>query len=69
MSKMPWSSEAMALRLGPGERTRGAVDAVVAEFGVPRRRVYDLALRSGRRTGEGPAMTVKPEPEGTGFGE
>jgi 16S rRNA (cytidine1402-2'-O)-methyltransferase len=36
--------EALAARLDAGERTRGAVDAVAAEFGVARRRVYDLAL-------------------------
>jgi 16S rRNA (cytidine1402-2'-O)-methyltransferase len=31
-------------RLAAGERTRGAVDEVAALFGVPRRRVYELAL-------------------------
>jgi 16S rRNA (cytidine1402-2'-O)-methyltransferase len=36
--------EALELRLARGERTRGAVDAVAEEFGVARRRVYDLAL-------------------------
>jgi 16S rRNA (cytidine1402-2'-O)-methyltransferase len=36
--------EALEARLAAGERTRGAVDAVAAEFGVARRRVYDLAL-------------------------
>ncbi|MHB1711814.1 MAG: 16S rRNA (cytidine(1402)-2'-O)-methyltransferase [Acidimicrobiales bacterium] len=36
--------EALGVRLASGERTRGAVDAVAGEFGVPRRRVYDLAL-------------------------
>jgi 16S rRNA (cytidine1402-2'-O)-methyltransferase len=36
--------EALAARLDAGERTRGAVDAVATEFGVARRRVYDLAL-------------------------
>jgi 16S rRNA (cytidine1402-2'-O)-methyltransferase len=35
---------ALTTRLDAGERTRGAVDAVAAEFGVARRRVYDLAL-------------------------
>ncbi len=35
---------AVAERLGAGERTRGAVDEVAAAFGVPRRRVYELAL-------------------------
>ena len=36
--------EALEVRLAAGERTRGAVDAVADEFGVARRRVYDLAL-------------------------
>ncbi len=36
--------EALEARLAAGERTRGAVDAVVAEFGIARRRVYALAL-------------------------
>ena len=31
-------------RLAAGERTRGAVDGVAAAFGVPRRRVYALAI-------------------------
>ena len=35
---------ALAERLGAGERTRGVVDDVSAAFGVPRRRVYELAL-------------------------
>jgi 16S rRNA (cytidine1402-2'-O)-methyltransferase len=35
---------AMADRLAGGERTRGVVDEVASEFGVPRRRVYELAL-------------------------
>jgi 16S rRNA (cytidine1402-2'-O)-methyltransferase len=37
---------AVAARVAAGERTRGAVDAVAAQFGIPRRRVYDLALAS-----------------------
>jgi 16S rRNA (cytidine1402-2'-O)-methyltransferase len=36
--------EALEVRLAAGERTRGAVDEVAAEFGIARRRVYDLAL-------------------------
>jgi 16S rRNA (cytidine1402-2'-O)-methyltransferase len=40
-------SAALAGRLGRGERTRGVVDDVAASFGVPRRRVYDLALAAG----------------------
>jgi len=39
--------DALRSRLADGERVRGAVDAVAAEFLVGRRRVYDLAL-SGR---------------------
>jgi 16S rRNA (cytidine1402-2'-O)-methyltransferase len=37
-------SEVLADRLAPGTRTREVVDGVAAEFGVPRRRVYALAL-------------------------
>jgi 16S rRNA (cytidine1402-2'-O)-methyltransferase len=37
---------AIAAQLAAGERTRGAVDAVAAQLGIPRRRVYDLALAS-----------------------
>jgi 16S rRNA (cytidine1402-2'-O)-methyltransferase len=35
---------AVADRLSGGERTRGVVDEVASTFGVPRRRVYELAL-------------------------
>jgi 16S rRNA (cytidine1402-2'-O)-methyltransferase len=35
---------ALAERLAAGERTRGVVDDIAATFGVPRRRVYELAL-------------------------
>ena len=35
---------ALAESLAAGERTRGAVDDVAAAFGVPRRRVYEVAL-------------------------
>lgn len=35
---------ALRTRFDQGERTRGAVDAVAAEFGVGRRHVYDLAV-------------------------
>jgi 16S rRNA (cytidine1402-2'-O)-methyltransferase len=37
-------SAALAERLDRGERTRGVVDDLAAVYGVPRRRVYDLAL-------------------------
>jgi 16S rRNA (cytidine1402-2'-O)-methyltransferase len=46
---------AIADRLAAGDRTRGAVDAVAAQFGIPRRRVYDLALATkatDRKAGE-----------------
>jgi 16S rRNA (cytidine1402-2'-O)-methyltransferase len=37
---------ALAERVAAGDRTRGAVDEVAALHGVPRRRVYELALRA-----------------------
>jgi 16S rRNA (cytidine1402-2'-O)-methyltransferase len=43
---------AVAERLAAGERTRGAVDGVAGSFGVPRRRVYALAI-TAREGGEG----------------
>jgi 16S rRNA (cytidine1402-2'-O)-methyltransferase len=42
---------AVVARVAAGERTRGAVDAVAAEFAVARRRVYDLALAARNRSG------------------
>lgn len=42
-------TDALGAYLAAGERTRGAVDAVAAEFGVPRRRVYELALAARDR--------------------
>ncbi len=39
---------ALAGRLSAGERRRGAVDEVAGALGVPRRRVYDLALSLDR---------------------
>ena len=47
---------AVADRLSGGERTRGVVDEVASAFGVPRRRVYELAL----------AMLADPPPDGLG---
>lgn len=49
-------SDALRRRLAGGERTRSAVDGVAADFGVPRRRVYDLALavRAGEEPMEAP---------------
>ena len=44
---------ALSDRLSAGERTRGAVDEVASAFGVPRRRVYELAL-AVRDTGAPP---------------
>ncbi len=37
---------ALSEQTASGARTRGAVDRVAADHGVPRRRVYDLALRA-----------------------
>lgn len=50
---------AVSERLSSGERTRGAVDEVAKAFGVPRRRVYDLALagRDPDATATGPETT------------
>ncbi len=45
---------ALRERLDAGERTRGAVDEVASAFGVPRRRVYELAL-AAREGGPGDA--------------
>jgi 16S rRNA (cytidine1402-2'-O)-methyltransferase len=45
---------ALTERLSAGERRRGAVDEVARSFGVPRRRVYELALDSVDRPLEGP---------------
>jgi hypothetical protein len=52
---------AVTERLVAGERTRGAVDEVASIYGVPRRRVYELALaaRQGDGTGE-----PRPDPSG-----
>ncbi len=44
---------ALAERRAAGERTRGAVDGVAAAFGVPRRRVYELALAARDADGSG----------------
>jgi 16S rRNA (cytidine1402-2'-O)-methyltransferase len=45
---------AVEQRVSAGARRRGAVDEVAAEFGVPRRRVYQLALSGGPEPGEDP---------------
>ncbi len=45
---------ALDRRLSGGDRLRGAVDEVAADFGVPRRRVYQLAL-GHRRSAAQPA--------------
>ena len=47
-------ARALDERLDAGARTRGAVDEVAALHGVPRRRVYDLALRLKGGDGSGP---------------
>ena len=54
---------ALAERLGEGERTRGAVDEVAAAFGVPRRRVYELALAARDQEG---AVSVDGGPAADG---
>lgn len=46
---------ALAGRLADGARTRGAVDEVAGALGVPRRRVYELALRLKDADGPDPA--------------
>jgi 16S rRNA (cytidine1402-2'-O)-methyltransferase len=45
---------AVAGRLAAGERTRGAVDGVAAQFGVARRRVYALAIAARPPADPGP---------------
>ena len=50
---------ALADRLSAGERTRGVVDEVAAEFDIPRRRVYELALKV-RTLGAGGTGQVEP---------
>ncbi len=54
---------ALDVRRSGGERTRGAVDAVAAEFGVGRRRVYELAISPP----QGPADLL-PGPGGASAG-
>ena len=54
---------ALTERLGAGERTRGVVDDLSAAFGVPRRRVYELALSVRSAPGPGAAP-----PDGMGDG-
>ena len=56
-------SAALAERLGAGERTRGVVDDVAATFGVPRRRVYELAL-AVRSEGDPEAPALQPPDTG-----
>jgi len=66
-------SAALAERLDRGERTRGVVDDLAAVYGVPRRRVYDLALarsaadptEPGGSAGTGPPGQP-PGPSGSG---
>jgi 16S rRNA (cytidine1402-2'-O)-methyltransferase len=52
---------ALVDRLSAGERTRGVVDEVAAQFDVPRRRVYELAL-AVRELGIGSAGPAVPAP-------
>jgi 16S rRNA (cytidine1402-2'-O)-methyltransferase len=52
---------AVAAEMADGARTRGAVDQVADRFGVPRRRVYEIALRVKQGTaGTGPAEVGPP---------
>ena len=54
---------ALAERVAAGDRTRGAVDEVAALHGVPRRRVYELALQAKqgeRDDGSGADGTAGP---------
>jgi len=50
---------ALATQTASGARTRGAVDRVAADHGVPRRRVYELALQA--KHGD----PVAPAPDGS----
>jgi hypothetical protein len=52
----------LARRLSAGERTRGVVDDIAAGHGVPRRRVYELAL-AWQATGP-PDAGAAPGPAG-----
>jgi 16S rRNA (cytidine1402-2'-O)-methyltransferase len=54
----------LARRLSAGERTRGVVDDIAAGHGVPRRRVYELAL-AWQATGP-PGAGTAPGPPGPG---
>jgi 16S rRNA (cytidine1402-2'-O)-methyltransferase len=56
-------STALVEGLGEGERTRGVVDEVAAAFGVPRRRVYSLALGMRDSTGPGGSTGTLPASE------
>ncbi len=44
----PDIEQALTMRMGRGEEKRSAVAAVAAELGVPKRRVYDVAVRLSR---------------------
>ena len=57
---------ALTERLEAGARTRGAVDEVAAALGVPRRRVYELALRL--KAGDDVSGQEAPDPESAGPG-
>jgi 16S rRNA (cytidine1402-2'-O)-methyltransferase len=52
---------ALAERLSTGERTRGVVDDIAAGFGVPRRRVYELALAWQAQGAQGAGSAPLPE--------
>jgi hypothetical protein len=48
---------ALKQHLADGERTRGVVDDIAGAYGVPRRRVYKLALELR----DGPSPVPAPE--------
>jgi 16S rRNA (cytidine1402-2'-O)-methyltransferase len=52
---------ALAERLAAGQRTRGAVDEVAEAFGVPRRRVYELAVARSEHGQGGRPQAARPE--------
>jgi 16S rRNA (cytidine1402-2'-O)-methyltransferase len=49
---------ALAERLARGERSRGAIDEVAEHFGVPRKRVYALALAARSDQVPGPEQAA-----------
>ncbi len=56
-------ARALGEKLDTGARTRGAVDEVAASHGVPRRRVYELALRMKGEGGTDGSRATEDRPE------